>query len=101
MEIFGMGPLELGLIMALALIVFGPDKLPEIARQVGRTVGEIRRISSEVTSEFQRSIRDDASIGQRPPVTHQPPNPQPRIAPPASAPPTAEVSDGDTVRPPY
>jgi Tat protein translocase TatB subunit len=100
MEIFGMGPLELGLIMALALIVFGPDRLPEIARQVGRTLGEVRRISSDVTNEFQRSIRDDAGVDQRPPVTHQPPNPQPRIAPPSTLPPTGNPA-GDDVRPPY
>src|SRR5436190_2929889 len=59
MNFLGMGPAELLLVLALALIVFGPDKLPDIARQLGRVVAEFRRISSDVTREIQRSIEDD------------------------------------------
>lgn len=59
MNIFGMGPLELGLVAALALVVFGPDKLPELARQVGRVLGDIRRVSSDASAELQRSMRID------------------------------------------
>ena len=59
MNILGMGPAELLLVLALALIVFGPDKLPDIARQLGRVVGEFRRVSSDVTRELQRSIQED------------------------------------------
>ncbi len=66
MEIFGMGPLEIALIAALALVVFGPDKLPELARQIGKVLGDIRRISMEVTSEFQRSIAVDEPGTARP-----------------------------------
>jgi len=55
----GMGPLELIVIVGLALVVFGPDKLPEMARQAARTVAQIRRISSEVTGDLQRSLQLD------------------------------------------
>jgi sec-independent protein translocase protein TatB len=48
------GPSELFLIAILALVVFGPKRLPEIARQVGKAVAEIRRVSRQ----FEREVRD-------------------------------------------
>jgi TatA/E family protein of Tat protein translocase len=53
MDIFGIGPLELFLIIVLALIVFGPGKIPEIARQLGRTVREFKKASSALTHDFK------------------------------------------------
>ena len=47
---------EIVMLMVFALIVFGPKRLPEIARQVGRFMGEIRRLSHE----FEREVRDVA-----------------------------------------
>lgn len=43
---FGMGMQELLLILAIALIVLGPKKLPEIARTLGRGLSEFRRATS-------------------------------------------------------
>lgn len=51
---FNVGGGELLVIMLVALIVLGPQRLPEAARTVGKVVGEIRRLSSG----FQREIRD-------------------------------------------
>ena len=56
MELFGIGLGELLLIMALALIVIGPERLPEVASQVGRTVADFRRQANQLTSEFQQSL---------------------------------------------
>ena len=47
---------EILLLMVFALVIFGPKRLPEIARQVGRFVGEIRRVSRD----FEREVRDVA-----------------------------------------
>ncbi len=47
-------PSEIILLLIFALILFGPQKLPDIARQVGRAVAEVRRVSRE----FEREIRD-------------------------------------------
>ena len=102
MNVFGMGPLELFLILALALVVFGPDKLPDLARQVGKAVGEIRRISSEVTGEIHRGLQLD-DVGKPPRSVFQPPS-VPTPPPDAGASPTAAPfsrSAGDDVRPPY
>ncbi|MGE3267301.1 MAG: twin-arginine translocase TatA/TatE family subunit [Chloroflexota bacterium] len=56
MNFLGMGPMELMMILVLALIVFGPGKLPEIAGQVGRVVRDFRRTTSELSSEFSRTL---------------------------------------------
>jgi TatA/E family protein of Tat protein translocase len=57
MNIFGMGPLEILLIMVIALIVFGPAKLPEIMGQIGRAIAEFRRTTSSLSEEFNRTIQ--------------------------------------------
>ncbi len=57
MNIFGIGPLELMLIAVMALIVFGPQKLPEIMGNIGRAVAEFRKVTGELSSEFNRTIQ--------------------------------------------
>jgi len=49
---FGIGLPELLLILALALIVLGPDKLPQLARQIAEYVGKLKRASEELKSQF-------------------------------------------------
>ncbi len=56
MEIFGVGPAELLLIAVIALIVFGPGKLPEIGAALGKAVGDFRRATRDLTSDLQESI---------------------------------------------
>ncbi len=51
-----MGISEILLIMAIALILFGPEELPDIARKIGKVVFEIRKATNELTKEFQSSI---------------------------------------------
>jgi Tat protein translocase TatB subunit len=52
--LFGIGFPELLLILAIALIVLGPEKLPQIARAIGRGLGEVRRATEEVRAEIER-----------------------------------------------
>ena len=52
------GPGELLAISVIALIVLGPEKLPEMIRTVGRVVGELRRISSGFQTELRSAIDD-------------------------------------------
>ncbi len=56
MEFLGVGPLELLLILLIALIVLGPDKLPDVARQMGKAVREFNRLSKGMTEEFYREL---------------------------------------------
>src|SRR5438477_6357854 len=57
MNFFGMGPLEVLLIVVIALIVFGPARLPEIMGQVGKAINDFRRATSELSDEFNRTIQ--------------------------------------------
>ena len=52
MDFFGIGPMELMLILILALVVFGPGKLPEIGAKLGSALREMRK----ATREFSREI---------------------------------------------
>ncbi|MGH2807142.1 MAG: Sec-independent protein translocase subunit TatA/TatB [Actinomycetota bacterium] len=72
------GPLEILMVGVLALLVFGPDKLPGMLRGAGRALGEFRRISASVKQEFKEGLLDD----EAPATTTMP----------AAAP--AEASDG-------
>jgi sec-independent protein translocase protein TatA len=42
MRIFGLGPLELGLILVVVLILFGPKRLPQLGKSLGKTMKAIR-----------------------------------------------------------
>ena len=55
------GPMELLVVAMVALIVFGPEKLPDMARKAGNFVADLRRMASDVRSEFDdvRSEFDD------------------------------------------
>lgn len=52
---------ELVVILVLALLIFGPRKLPELGRSLGRTLTEFRRASQEL----QRTLEDDVRIEQQ------------------------------------
>ncbi len=54
------GPLELLVVGVIALIVFGPDKLPGMARNVGRALHELRRTASDVRSEISSGLDEFA-----------------------------------------
>jgi sec-independent protein translocase protein TatB len=62
MNILGVGPAELVLIFVIALIFFGPGRLPELARTLGKAMGELRRMSAEVTAEFTKELQDVEDI---------------------------------------
>ncbi len=53
---FNIGGGELVVIAVLALIVLGPQRLPDVARQIGKTMGDLRRVSAGFQREFQTAI---------------------------------------------
>jgi sec-independent protein translocase protein TatB len=62
---FNIGGGELLVIMLVALIVLGPQRLPGAARQVGKVMGDLRRISSGFQEELKEAFDDDASARPR------------------------------------
>ena len=53
---FGISLPELLIILTIALIVFGPEKLPEVARNLGDMMGKLKRTSDGLRREFYNSI---------------------------------------------
>lgn len=74
---FGIGPTELIVILVIALIVVGPEKLPQLAGQIGKAIRDFRQMSGDVTSEFQRAFQLDEP---------QPPAPTDQVSEPAVTP---------------
>jgi sec-independent protein translocase protein TatB len=57
---FGIGMPEMLLILAVALIIFGPKRLPELAKSLGRALGEFKR----ATSDLKNSIETDTGLDE-------------------------------------
>ena len=55
------GPLEIMTVAVLALVVFGPQRLPEIARNIGKAINEVRRVTQEMRSEVASGFKDEDS----------------------------------------
>ncbi len=55
---FNIGLPELLIIVAIALIVFGPNKLPELAKAFGRAMREFRKATEEVKESFEAETKD-------------------------------------------
>jgi sec-independent protein translocase protein TatA len=66
-----LGTSEMIFIFLLALVLFGPKKLPEIGRTIGKALTEFRKASSELKSTFDREIRTIEQEGKLSEITDQ------------------------------
>jgi sec-independent protein translocase protein TatA len=76
---------ELIIILVIALIIFGPRKLPELGRSLGKSIGEFKRASNELRSTLEEEIRIEEQRDTQ------------KQAPTPSATTTASTNDGETV----
>ena len=59
MNIFGVGLPEVTVIVILALLIFGPKKLPELGKQLGKTLKSLKKASNEFQSEIDQVINEE------------------------------------------
>ena len=94
---FGLGLQELVVIFVVALLVFGPKRLPEIARNLGKSLAEFRRASNDLRRSIMepelppaapRGPADEVAAAALPAQAVAPPKEAPaRAAEPAATPP--------------
>ncbi|MBI3989921.1 MAG: twin-arginine translocase TatA/TatE family subunit [candidate division NC10 bacterium] len=83
---FGLGIQELLIIFIIALLIFGPKKLPDLGKALGRGIAEFRKASDEIRDGIVSQIRlDEQEVSQHPAAQAQPQAEQ------ASSPPSPEV----------
>ena len=79
---FGIGMSELLLILAIALIILGPKKLPELARALGKGLNEFRKATNDIKSSLDIENTDepppviDTHISTDDPYAHSEPSPK-------------------------
>ena len=66
-----LGPLEIAVVLLIALLVFGPNRLPELAKQVGGALRELKKIQQNIRADL-RDMMNDESDGAAPPPTLPP-----------------------------
>jgi sec-independent protein translocase protein TatA len=84
------GPLELIIILAIALLVVGPGRLPEMGNAIGRTIREFRKASSDLTDATSIEPEAKAAAGPAPSPTATPGGATEPDPPSAPAPAPAE-----------
>ena len=66
MNIFGVGLPEVTVILVLALIIFGPKKLPELGKQLGKRLKSLKTASNEFQNEIENVMNEtDNNISEK------------------------------------
>jgi TatA/E family protein of Tat protein translocase len=84
---FGIQPLHLVVIVIVALIIFGPSRLPEIGRGLGKALNEFREGTKEMTEGFREEVTKPNAGVPTTPAGQQPSQPIQPAQPAMSAPP--------------
>lgn len=85
MNVFGIGLPEMAVIGAVALLVFGPKRLPELGRTLGKTLKGFQAASKEFEREINKAMAEPELKGDEPEVL-----PVEASSAPAQVPPTEE-----------
>ncbi len=82
---FGIQPIHIIIVIAVALIIFGPSKLPEMGRGLGRAITEFRKGTQEMADGFKEEIKkpvDESESQPAAPVIIQAQAAQPQVTQP-------------------
>ncbi|MEO0825613.1 MAG: TatA/E family twin arginine-targeting protein translocase [Cyanobacteria bacterium J06639_14] len=95
MNVFGIGLPEMALIFIVALLVFGPKKLPEIGRSLGKAIRGFQDASKEFENEFKKEAeRIEKSVAQ--PMKASLETPENKVLAPQTEATTAEMPEAAT-----
>lgn len=118
MEVFGVGPFELFVVIVIAFIILGPERIPDVARSAGKGIRQIRQALQQLTTDSGEKINvaDDLAALRREVtglqkdltrMTHEVLSPIDRspapkdtpapIAPPSTAPNPPPASESDII----
>jgi sec-independent protein translocase protein TatA len=77
-----LGPAEILVVLVVALMVFGPKKLPEVVRQVGSAMRELRKMQDAVKSELDGVLHPDLQprVDNEPPALEEPDHTAPPVS---------------------
>ena len=59
MDFFGIGPLEILLILIIGLLIFGPGKIPQIARDLGKALRSFKKATTDLSVEVSRELEEE------------------------------------------
>src|SRR5215207_4407009 len=100
-----LGPAEILVVLVIALLVFGPNKMPDIARQVGKGFREFRRVQQHLKSELRDVVSEfdspssptveQQAVPMLPPKDATAGDPSPAAESPAPTTPVADVPVAD------
>tara|TARA_Y100001968_G_C19234252_1_gene656045 strand:+ start:115 stop:336 length:222 start_codon:yes stop_codon:yes gene_type:complete len=65
MNIFGVGLPEMVVITAIALLIFGPKRLPELGKTLGKTMKGLQKASSEFESELNQAMNESEETDEK------------------------------------
>jgi sec-independent protein translocase protein TatA len=67
--VFGLGPTEMGVLLLIVLLIFGPSQIPKMARGLGQAMREFRKAQREISDEINRddpAVRPGAAVPPAP-----------------------------------
>ena len=89
-----LGPSEIFLVVLVILLLFGGKKLPEVARNLGKGIAEVRRYTVEMKRELNTNITEPSTISSKPAEDKRQKTEQPTA--PVNANPTAQPGTSAT-----
>lgn len=73
------GPLEIAIVLIIALIVFGPKRLPELGKSLGKGINEFREGVSKIGDDKDDEDDDDDELDTEPAALTPPPGAEPEV----------------------
>ncbi len=69
---FGLQPIHIVLIVLVAILIFGPKKLPEFGKNLGKSIREFKQASKEMSEDFKSAVesKDEEPAAKEPQKEH-------------------------------